>query len=188
MENATYKKYLNIIERDLKLPKYALECVCSKESGGWYLYSSNGNILWSPKGAQWLFQFMPETADQYMVHNQLKEKYWKTFSSRDEFLKDPLATAWVAWIMYSEFLSKGYSFQSALACYNRWEWHYKGKFKDKKALASWDLEKLPNETKKYVEDITKDVLVHNSASSSDILADLWQYSRWWTNSPISSIA
>ena len=188
LEDATYKKYLNIIERDLKLPKYALECVCSKESGGWYLYNSNGNILWSPKGAQWLFQFMPETADQYMVHNQLKEKYWKTFSSRDEFLKDPLATAWVAWIMYSEFLSKGYSFQSALACYNRWEWHYKGKFKDKKALASWDLEKLPNETKKYVEDITKDVLVHNSASSSDILADLWQYSRWWTNSPISSIA
>jgi hypothetical protein len=32
LENATYKKYLNVIERDLNLPRYALECVCDKES------------------------------------------------------------------------------------------------------------------------------------------------------------
>ena len=38
LENATYKKYLNIIERNLKLPKYALECVCRQESFWWYLY------------------------------------------------------------------------------------------------------------------------------------------------------
>ena len=178
LENPTYKKYLNVIERDLKLPKHALECVCKQESQ-WKLYNWK-NIIWSRAWAQWLFQFMPGTADSYMKNSQLWEKYWKTFKSRDEFLKDPLATAWAAWIMYSWFLSKGYSFQSSLACYNRWEWHYKGKFKDKKALTAWDLEKLPNETKKYVENITKDVLAHNSASSSDILADLSKYS--WNES------
>jgi hypothetical protein len=34
LENSTYKKYLNIIERDLNLPKYTLECVCYQESKG----------------------------------------------------------------------------------------------------------------------------------------------------------
>jgi hypothetical protein len=38
LENPTYKKYLNIIERDLKLPKYSLESVCKQESQG-KLYS-----------------------------------------------------------------------------------------------------------------------------------------------------
>ena len=176
LENATYKKYLNIIERNLKLPKYALECVCRQESFWWYLYR-NWKITWSDKGAQGLFQFMPETADQYMAHNELKEKYWKTFTSRDEFLKDPLATAWVAWIMYSEFMYKyNYNFQTSLACYNRWIDNYQ-KGIGKKNLEPWDLNKLPKETKWYVETISKDVLEHNSANSNDIFADLWTYSR-----------
>ncbi|MBO7504870.1 hypothetical protein J6T66_01625 [bacterium] len=32
LANTTYRKYLNIIERDLNLPKYTLECVCRQES------------------------------------------------------------------------------------------------------------------------------------------------------------
>jgi hypothetical protein len=32
LNNPTYKKYLNIIEHDLNLPRYALECVCNQES------------------------------------------------------------------------------------------------------------------------------------------------------------
>ena len=180
LENPTYKKYLNIIERDLKLPKYSLECVCKQESQG-MLYSWN-NILWSSAWAKWLFQFMPWTADTYMKHSQLAEKYGKTFTSRDEFLKDPLASAWAAWIMYSEFMHKyNYNFQSSLACYNRWIGNYKKHFGNKN-LTSWDLSKLPNETKWYVEKISKDVLEHNSDSSSDVLlADLWKYIRnnWW---------
>jgi hypothetical protein len=168
---------LNIIERDLNLPRYALECVCRQESGGWYLYDSKGSILWSSAWAQWLFQFMPWTADTYMKHNQLATKYWKTFTSRDEFLKDPLASARAAWIMYSEFMHKyNYNFQSSLACYNRWIGNYQKHFGNKN-LSSWDLEKLPGETKWYVEKISKDILEHNSDSSNDILmADLWKYS------------
>lgn len=180
LENPTYKKYLNIIERDLKLPKYALECVCKQESR-WKLYNWN-KIIWSSAWAQWLFQFMPWTADIYMKHSQLSEKYWKIFTSRDEFLRDPLASAWAAWIMYSEFMYKhNYNFQSALACYNRWIWNYQKKI-GKRNLTSWDLWKLPNETKNYVESISKNVLEHNSASSSDVLlADLWKYmwNNWW---------
>ena len=38
LENSTYKKYLNIVERDLNLPRYTLECVCKQESEG-MLYS-----------------------------------------------------------------------------------------------------------------------------------------------------
>lgn len=158
------------------MPRYALECVCNQESR-WKLYSWN-KILWSSAWAKWLFQFMPWTANTYMKHNQLATKYWKTFTSRDEFLKDPLASAWAAWIMYFEFMNKhNYNFQSSLACYNRWIGNYQKHFGNKN-LSSWDLAKLPKETKWYVEKISKDVLEHNSDSSNDILmADLWKYSR-----------
>ena len=178
LENPTYKKYLNVIERDLHLPKYSLECVCSQESN-WKLYSWN-EILWSNAWAKWLFQFMPSTADFYMKHEKLKEKYWKTFTSRDEFLKDPLASAWAAGIMYSEFMTKNnYNFQSALACYNRWIGKYQSSiWWNWKNLSSSNFAKLPQETKKYVENITKDILQHNSVTSNDILSvDLSKYLR-----------
>lgn len=178
LENTTYKKYLNIIERDLNLPKYTLECVCNVESLWWYLYSKNWNILWSHKWAQGLFQFIPSTANQYMKHNKLKEKYWKTFTSRNEFLKDPLASAWAAWIMYSELMHKhNYNLQTSLVCYNRWIWRYQ-KHIWKRNLRPWDLEHLPKETRNYVKKITNDLLRHNWASCNNVLlADLWQYSR-----------
>jgi len=173
LENSTYKKYLNVIERDLNLPKYALECVCKQESG-WKLYKWN-NLLWSSAWARWLFQFMPSTAEWCMKNSKLSEKYGKTFNSKDEFLKDPLATAWAAWIMLKEKMEEFGSFQSALACYNWGPGNYKGKI-GQKSLTSWDLSKLPKETRGYVENITKNILQNNSASSSDIFTDLWQYS------------
>ena len=188
LENPTYKKYLNIIERDLKLPKYSLESVCYKESWWWYLYDTKGNILWSPKWAKWLFQFIDATSDTYMKHSQLKEKYWKTFTSRTEFLKDPLATAWAAGIIYSELMHKNnYNFQSALACYNRWQGHYQDNI-GKRNLTSWDMKKLPGETKDYVESITKKVMDLNSVSWSDVLtADLWRclWNEWSLDAPES---
>ena len=175
LENSTYKKYLNIIERDLNLPKYTLECVCYQESM-WKLYS-NWHIIWSSAWAQGLFQFMPSTADGYIKNNKLKEKYWKTFTSKEEFLKDPLASAWAAWIMYSEFMNKyNYDLQSSLACYNWWIWNYQRKIW-KRNLEEWDLEKLPKETKKYIENITKNLLEHNSVSTDNIFADLWKFTR-----------
>jgi len=176
----TYKKYLNIIERTLNLPKYTLECVCFQESR-WKLYDWN-NLIWSHKWAQGLFQFIPSTARQYMTHNKLKEKYGRTFTSRYEFLKDPLASAWAAWIMYSELMHKhNYNLQTSLACYNRWIWRYEKRIW-KRNLRPWDLEHLPKETRNYVKDITNDVLSHNWASCNNILlADLWQYSRTHRN-------
>ena len=181
LENNTYKKYLNIIERDLNLPKYTLECVCYQESM-WKLYS-NWHIIWSSAWAQWLFQFMPDTANSYMKKDMLKEKYWKTFTSKDDFLKDPLASAWAAWIMYSEFMNKyNYNLQTSLACYNRWIWNYQNKIWNKN-ITAWDLSKLPNETKKYIENITKNLLEHNSVSSNNIFADLWKYT--WSKESIN---
>jgi hypothetical protein len=175
LENNTYKKYLNMIENNLNLPKYSLECVCSQESAG-RLYSWS-NIIWSRAWAQWLFQFMPGTADQYMKHTKLQEKYWKTFSSRDEFLKDPLATAWAAWIIYSQYMHDyNYNFQSSLACYNRGIGNYKRNIWNRN-LTSEDMQNLPRETQAYVENITQKVLEHNSATiwTETLLADLWQY-------------
>ena len=177
LENSTYKKYLNIIERDLNLPKYTLECVCLQESG-WKLYSK-GAITWSHAWAKWLFQFMPKTAEWYMKKDKLKEKYWKTFSSTDDFLKDPLATARAAWIMLSETMTENnYNIQAALACYNCWPGGYKTK-------TWWNLSnfgKLPAETQNYVKKITQNILQHNSVSSTDdfLSADLWKY--LWNNS------
>ena len=178
LENTTYKKYLNIIEHDLHLPKYSLECICRQESE-WKLYSWN-QILWSNAWAQWLFQFIPATADSYMKHEKLKEKYWKTFTSRDEFLKDPLASAWAAWIMCSEFMNKNkYNFQSALACYNWWIGKYQSSiWWNWVNLSTSNFDKLPQETKTYVENVSKDILKHNSVSSNDVLSvDLSQYLR-----------
>ena len=123
---------------------------------------------------------MPTTADSYMKHKKLKEKYWKTFTSRDEFLKDPLASAWAAWILYSEFINNNnYNFQSALACYNRGIGNYQGSiWWNWVNLSSSNFTKVPQETKKYIEIITKDVLQHNSVTSNDVLSvDLSQYLR-----------
>jgi hypothetical protein len=175
---------LNVIEKNLSLPRHSLEAVCFQESR-WKLYNW-GNIIGSSAWAQWLFQFMPWTADTYMKHTKLQEKYWKTFTSRTEFLKDPLASAWAAWIMYSEFMTgQNYNFQSALACYNRWIGNYQKKIWGKWTnLSASNFARLPAETKKYVENITKNILQNNSDSSTDILlADLWKYSRgdWWTD-------
>lgn len=175
LENKTYKKYLNIVERNLNLPKYSLECVCFQEST-WYLYNWS-SIRWSNKWAQWLFQFIPSTSDTYMKHNTLNEKYWKTFTSRDEFLKDPLATARAAWIMYSEFMREHkYNFQSALACYNWWIGNYKNNIGgDWVNLNTDNFNKAAGETKAYVENITKNIMQHNSISWSDFLSvDLWK--------------
>lgn len=177
LENPTYKKYLNIIERDLNLPKYTLECVCYQESK-WLLYK-NWHIIWSHAWAQWLFQFMPDTANQYMKHSKLNEKYWKTFSSRDEFLKDPLASAWASWIMFSEFMHKyHYNLQTSLACYNWGIWNYQNNIW-KRNLTQWDLWKLNRETRNYVTNISKDILKHNWVLSEDVFVDLWKYT--WDN-------
>ncbi len=186
LENSTYKKYLNIVERDLNLPRYTLECVCKQESEG-MLYSW-GHIIWSPQWAQWLFQFLPSTADWYMKNSKLKEKYWKTFSSRTDFLKDPLATAWAAWIYISKDITENsHNLQTALACYNAWFGNYQKRTWEKWNLSSDGFKKLKSETKEYVENITKDILQHNSAALTDdfLTADLskllWENTSSWSD-------
>ena len=169
LENSTYKKYLNIVERELNLPKYALESICSVESS-WLLYKDWKYITWSVKWAQWLFQFMPDTAKTYFQNSKLKQYYWKTFSSTIEFLKDPLATAWAAWIMLNNYMGK-YDFQTSLACYNWWEGHYQSKILGKngmiRSLTIDDFGKLPGETKNYVVDVTRKLLEKNSLPYND---------------------
>ena len=183
LENATYKKYLNVIEANLWLPKYSLECVCATESK-WKLYNWN-QIIWSWAWARWLFQFMPDTANQYMKHSKLWEKYWKTFTSIDGFLKDPLAEAWAAGIMYSEFMYKyNYNFQSALACYNRWIGNYRTAIGNR-SITAWDLWILPVETKKYVTGISIGVLQRNFAPDGDIFVDFWKY--MWRKESVDNI-
>lgn len=167
LENPTYKKYLNIIERELKLPRYALESICDVESG-WYLYE-NGRIKWSSAGAQWLFQFMPDTSNIYMKNSIVTQKSKKVFKSKDEFLRDPLATAWAAWVIINIFMydkKYGYDFQSSLACYNCGPRNYEKKF-GARNLTVDDLPRLPKETRNYVREVTKKVLDKNSLPSTD---------------------
>jgi len=177
LENETYKKYLHLIEYDLGLPRYFLQSICFQESK-WHLYWEKNKILWSWAWAKWLFQFMPWTADLYMKHKKLKEKYWKTFSSRNEFYKDPLASAWAAWIMCSESIAKWFSIQKTLACYNRWEGNYRNKIWRNVELTQNNFGRLPSETQKYVKNITTNMLTLNWVASRDFLwVDLSQYSR-----------
>jgi len=157
LQNKTYLKYLNTIESELKLPKDTLQSVCLAESG-WFLYKWN-NIIWSHAWAQWLFQFMPWTADSYMKHSTLIQKYWKTFWNREKFLKDPLASAWASWIMLSENMHKyGFDLPSSLAWYNRWPWNIQKIWWN----INWsNFNKLPKETKNYVKKICKNILKFN---------------------------
>ncbi len=176
LENSTYKKYLNIVERELKLPRYSLESICDVESG-WVLYKNWKNITWSNKWAQWLFQFMPDTADLYMKNSIVIQKSKKVFRSRDEFLKDPLATAWAAWVIMNTFMydkKYDYDFQSALACYNWGPRNYEKKV-GRRNLTVDDLPNLPSETRNYVKEVTKKVLDKNSLpfnDDGDIFADI----------------
>jgi hypothetical protein len=39
---------------------------------------------------------MPETAKHYMKHDILKEKYGKKYIIKNNFIKDPLASAWAS--------------------------------------------------------------------------------------------
>ena len=80
--------------------------------------------------------------------------------------------------MCSEFINKNnYNFQSALACYNWWIGKYQRKiWWNWVNLSKSNFAEIPQETKNYVENITKDILQHNSVTSNDILSvDLLQY-------------
>lgn len=165
LQNDAYKKYLNLIESDLNLPKYTLECICKQESW-WYLYKWN-NLIWSSVGAKWLFQFMPSTADSYMKKSLLKSKYEtaNSFKKRDDFLKDPLATAWAAWLMISENMKK-YNLQTSLACYNRWPWNVQNKLWWK--ITENNYNTMPKETQDYVKKITSNILEKNWNNIDDL--------------------
>jgi len=170
LEENVYKKYLNHIEASLNLPKNTLQSVCYKESEG-KLYKWS-NIIWSSAGAKWLFQFMPSTARWYMANENLKKNYWKTFSSEEEFIKDPLATAWASGIMLSENMRQ-YNLQTALACYNWWPGNVKNKIwwllkKDK-------FHKLPKETQNYVEKISNSILKLNWEDELSNIEDILNY-------------
>lgn len=166
LEIPTYVKYLNIIERDLSLPRHSLEYLCSKESYWWFLYK-DWKILTSDAGAKWLFQFMDKTAGEFMqdqaLWKTLNDKYWKSFQNKDEFIKDPLATAWAAGILLSKRYMEYYhlNFQSALACYNWWEGNYQNNTNGKN-LNENNFKKFNKETKDYVLEITKKILIWNS--------------------------
>ena len=194
LENDAYLKYLNIIERNLNLPRFALESICKKESG-WRLYEW-WKLKTSKAWAQWLFQFMPITTETYFNNQIILNNYWKSlnkkigkFASKIDFLEDPLATAWTAWIMINMFMyddKYGYDFQTSLACYNcgpvTYENRVLGKNKNKKVekrnLVLEDKLKLSSETWEYVNEVTSMVLEKNSLSSGDIFAtDLSKY-RW----------
>ncbi len=170
LDNNTYKKYLNIIESKLNLPKSTLESICLQESG-WKLYKWN-NLIWSSAGAKWLFQFMPSTADHYMKNQKLNENYWKIFSSRDDFLKDPLATARSAGLLISQNAKK-YNLQTSLACYNRWSGNIQ---KNINWNLNWNnFKKLPTETQKYVVNITSNILNHNGINISQNTENILWY-------------
>lgn len=157
LKNTTYLKYLNNIESELSLPKDTLQSVCFAEST-WKLYSGH-ELIGSHAWAQWLFQFMPSTADYYMGYQKLEEKYGKIFNNRESFLKDPLATAWAAWIMLSDSMKNyGFDLPSSLAWYNRWPWNIQ---KIWWKINKTNFSRLPKETQAYVKKICKSILKFN---------------------------
>ncbi len=159
LENSAYMKFLWQVEYEFNLPRNLLSCMCWEESR-WSLYAWK-QIIWSRAWAKWLFQFMPFNVDSYMINKQVLEYCWiKKFKSKDEFLKNPLATAVAAGIMISDFMGKWYNFQTALACYNWWPGSYQDKIEKKKGrknLTAEDFSRLPRDTRAYVLSIGKGV-------------------------------
>ena len=154
LNNSTYVKYLNNIEHDFGLPMHSLECLCYAESG-WKLYNWN-KIIWSSVWAQWLFQFMPDTARLYMNDKEVCARCGKKFKSTIEFLKNPLATAIAAGVIIKKHM-ENYNFQTALACYNRWMGNYRKQIGNRNLIAD-DFSRLPKETRNYVPLITRGVI------------------------------
>ncbi|HRX63549.1 MAG TPA: transglycosylase SLT domain-containing protein [Candidatus Absconditabacterales bacterium] len=168
LENTTYLKYLNNIEAELGLPKDTLQSVCLAESAG-YLYKG-GSLIGSSAGAQGLFQFMPGTADSYMKHNLLKDKYGKRFRNREKFLKDPLATARSSGIMLSDNMSKyGFDLPSSLAGYNRGPGNIQ---KIGGKIDGSNFNKLPTETQNYVKKICNNILKLNGKTQTEEINSL----------------
>jgi len=195
LSDSIYTKFVNNVEFAFWLPAQALRCIMSVESG-WYMYNKSGSIKWSSAWAQWLFQLMPSTADLYMKNKKVLEYCWvKKFKSRNEFIKNPLATAVAAGVIMSTYM-KTYNFQTALACYNWWLGNYEKHIENKKGkrnLTKADFSKLPEETRLYIPSVTMGVLKSNPEETlkkeeakelvkknekiDEVLADLWKYSR-----------
>lgn len=195
LSDSIYKRFVNNVEFHFWLPAEALTSIMSVESG-WYMYNKSGSIKWSSAWAQWLFQLMPSTADQYMNNKKVLEYCWvKKFKSRNEFIKNPLATAVAAGVIMSTYM-KTYNFQTALACYNWGPGNYEKyieKHKGKRNLTIADFPRLPGETQLYIPSVTMGVLKGNPEETltrqeaknlvkenekiDEVLADLWKYSR-----------
>lgn len=111
LDNEVYVLYLHRLEWKHKLPLNTLVEVCRKESN-WVLKDGD-QPLGSSAGAQWLFQFMPNTA---------KDRYKKVDAPHaDALAKNPIYAAEAAALYLSHYGYKDgetFSMQKALIAYN----------------------------------------------------------------------
>lgn len=120
------------------------------ESSG-QLYQADGvTIHWSEKWAQWLFQFIPETAKEFIV------KLWYPRSEYEKIFTNPIIGAQACALFLSERKNAGDDTVNILAHYNAWP----GTISWKK-INSITFKHIPKETQKYIIKIWYDMLQYS---------------------------
>ncbi len=136
MTDQTFQMYLLNLEEKYGLPYKVLKCLMGQESTG-KLYK-NGKIITSSAKAQWLFQFIPDTADAYIKELNFT---W----TREEFYKNPIVSAEACALYLKKSLDKWADVGTILAQYNAGPNKLNG---EKITVQNFD--KLPKETQQYV--------------------------------------
>ena len=158
MADQTFQMYLLNLEEKYGLPYKTLKCLMGQESTG-KLYK-NGKIITSSAKAQWLFQFIPDTADMYMKELNFT---W----TREEFYKNPVISAEACALYLQKSLKKGADIGTTLAQYNAGPGVL-----DSKNIDANNFSKLPKETQKYILYIGSNILKEMGVGSPIAFKDI----------------
>jgi len=148
--NARFVKYLYTLEWKNNLPYSIMLNLMKQESSG-QLYKTDGKtILWSSEWAQWLFQFIPETAKTYITKIKKDATTYYTASDYQKIFTNPIVSAQACALFLKDRIDAGDDTVNILAHYNRWHPWTK--------ITADTFSILPAETQKYVVDIWTAIL------------------------------
>ena len=155
--NTTFVKYLHTLEAENGLAYGVMLNLMKQESWG-QLYKTDGTtIIWSTAWAQWLFQFMPDTAKSYITKIKKDETTYYTAADYEKIYTNPIVWAKACAQFLKDRLDAWDDTVNILAHYNRWHsW---------KKVTADTFSSLPTETQKYVINIWTAMLTYSSKDS-----------------------
>jgi len=154
--NTAFVKYLHTLEAKNGLAYGVMLNLMKAESWG-QLYKTDGTtIIWSTAWAQWLFQFMPDTAKSYITKIKKNETIYYTAADYEKIYTNPIVWAKACAQFLKDRLDAWDNTVNMLAHYNAWPWTIWWKKVTADTFSS-----LPTETQKYVINIWTAMLVYS---------------------------